>query len=104
MGRESIAAFMPTSFISGGSCAPIENSPPDIQAIPCGAGPGAGVWFGIVDPNATADSTGFGVVRTSVVRRPEYTAQPIAPAKTANPIPANSLPLGLDAMAFEGLD
>src|SRR6266436_467613 len=48
MGRESAVACIPTSFISGGSCAPMENSPPVIQTIPRGALPGAGTIFGIV--------------------------------------------------------
>ena len=39
---------MPTSFMSGEVCAPIENSPPGIHTIPCGALPGAGAGFGTV--------------------------------------------------------
>src|SRR3954451_8964261 len=41
MGRASWVAFMPTSSMSGGSLAPIENSPPGIQTMPAGAVAGA---------------------------------------------------------------
>src|SRR5579862_8038933 len=41
MGRASLVAFIPTSSMSGGSLAPIENSPPGIQTIPSGGDPGA---------------------------------------------------------------
>src|SRR6185437_13869589 len=41
---------MPTSFMSGGSCAPIENSPPGIQTISGGFSPGAGAVLGLVGP------------------------------------------------------
>src|SRR5258707_1373343 len=50
MGRESPVAFMPTIFISGGSLAPMENSPPGIHAMPAGAAPGAAVEFRTVGP------------------------------------------------------
>ena len=33
---ESLVACMPTSFMWGASCAPIENSPPGIHTMPCG--------------------------------------------------------------------
>src|SRR5215475_2916508 len=39
---------MPTSFMSGGSSAPMENSPPGIHTIPAGALPGAESEFGVV--------------------------------------------------------
>ena len=47
---------MPTSFMSAptGSAAPIENSPPGIQIIPTGAGPGGAGAFGTVGSNASA--------------------------------------------------
>ena len=33
----------------------MENSPPGIQAIPAGTGPGAALWFGIVGSNPELD-------------------------------------------------
>ena len=55
MGRESVVACIPTaSFMSGGSCAPMENSPPGIQTMPSGASPGGGVLFSTVGRNAGA--------------------------------------------------
>src|SRR5271157_264208 len=50
MGRASWVAFMPTGFMSGGSLAPMENSPPGIQTMPGGGEPGAGVLFALVGP------------------------------------------------------
>src|SRR5271165_995183 len=50
MGRASFVAFMPTSSMSGGSFAPIENSPPGIHAIPAGAGVGAFAVLATVGP------------------------------------------------------
>src|SRR5215471_8739940 len=52
MGRASSVAFMPTSSISGGSPAPMENSPPGIQTIPSGARRGAGSRFSTVGWNS----------------------------------------------------
>src|SRR5215469_5706394 len=57
MGRESLVAFIPTSSMSGGSCAPMENSPPGIQTIPTGACEGAGAEFGTVGRNMPTGST-----------------------------------------------
>src|ERR1700704_3543342 len=48
MGRESVVACMPTSFMSGASCAPMKNSPPVIHAIPSGVLSGVGAAFGTV--------------------------------------------------------
>src|SRR5215471_14298903 len=53
MGRESRVAFMPASSGPGGSPAPMENSPPGIQTIFGGAGPGGGVLLGTVGLKAT---------------------------------------------------
>ena len=47
-----LLASMPTeSFTSGGSWAPMENSPPRIQTMPLGAGPDGGVVFSMVGSN-----------------------------------------------------
>ena len=54
MGLASSVAFMPTSSTSGGSFAPIENSPPGIQTIPTGAGPGAAAGVGTVGAKVLA--------------------------------------------------
>src|SRR5579885_945491 len=51
MGRESTVAFIATLPMSGGSCAPIENSPPGIQTIPAGACERAGTGLGTVGRN-----------------------------------------------------
>src|SRR5215467_2233219 len=51
MGRESRVAFMPASSEPGASAAPIENSPPWIQTILGGAGPGGGVLSDTVGAN-----------------------------------------------------
>src|SRR5579862_6685476 len=82
MGRESVVACMPTMFISGGSWAPMENSPPGIQTIPLGAGPGAGCLFGTVGPNATpVPGAGFAPATTEEERKRTET---IANNKEAN--------------------
>ena len=39
------------SWVSDGTCAPIENSPPGIDTIPSGAGPGAERLFSTVGRN-----------------------------------------------------
>src|SRR5580700_3311383 len=39
---------MPTASFAGGSCAPMENSPPGIHAIPGGAEPAGGFLFSTV--------------------------------------------------------
>ena len=56
MGRESVVCFIPTRSISGGSAAPIENSPPGIQTMPTGAGRGAVIACGMVGPKIAADA------------------------------------------------
>src|SRR5580698_3942509 len=43
---------MPTSSPSGGSLAPMENSPPGIQAMPLGIFAGGGPGFGTVGPKS----------------------------------------------------
>src|SRR5678815_647918 len=46
-----VACMPTTSLISGGSCAPMENSPPGIQTMPSGAGPGGRVALSTVGTN-----------------------------------------------------
>src|SRR5436189_2198857 len=58
MGRESRVAFIPTSSIPGGSCAPIENSPPGIHAMPSGATKDGGCGLGIVSAKLPTESAG----------------------------------------------
>src|SRR5215469_8912228 len=60
MGRESLAACMPTSPSLGESATPIENSPPGSQTIPVGACLGAGAVFGTVGPKPLVAVTGEG--------------------------------------------
>src|SRR5215469_13918269 len=60
MGRESLAACMPTSPSLGESAAPIENSPPGIQTIPVGACLGAAAVFGTVGPKPLVAVAGEG--------------------------------------------
>ena len=50
MGRASFVAFMPTSSMSGGSFAPMENSPPGIHTIPAGVFAGGTSLLGTVGP------------------------------------------------------
>src|SRR5258707_14866399 len=66
MGRESVVACMATSFMSGASCAPMENSPPGIHAIPCGDGAGTGVVLGMVGPKTETSAA-------SIIRWPAST-------------------------------
>src|SRR5262244_815120 len=56
MGRASTAACMPTGFMSGGSCAPIENSPPGIQTMPSGGWEGACEELGTVGRNSPTEA------------------------------------------------
>src|SRR5580765_2693960 len=79
MGRASVVAIIPTSFMSGGSCAPMENSPPAIHTIPWGAGPGGVPGLGIVGPNAVAEG---GEEACAEARLREYRVQPAAQATT----------------------
>ena len=66
-------AFIPTPFMSGGSAAPMENSPPAIQTMPWGAGPGGVAGLEMVGPNhALADEE---PACTAVAVRCEYTDQ-----------------------------
>src|SRR5947208_5978927 len=58
MGRESVMASMATSFKSGASCAPIENSPPGIHAMSSGALTGSETVFGMVG-RKFASASGF---------------------------------------------
>src|SRR5271156_1744833 len=55
MGRESCVACMPTwsCSMSGGSCAPMENSPPGINTMPGWALPGESVLLGTVGAKDT---------------------------------------------------
>lgn len=58
---------MPTSFMSGESCAPMENSPPGIQTIPSGALSGGKLSFSMLGAKeafeAEALMLGDGVAR-----------------------------------------
>src|SRR5215468_2687756 len=54
-------AFRPTLSMSGGSDAPMENSPPGIQAMPSGVRPGAVSRFGTVGPKLAAAELNRGV-------------------------------------------
>src|SRR5271157_3381888 len=71
MGRASSVAFMPTSSMSGGSLAPMENSPPGIHTIPAGGKFGALDGLEIVGPNIAAAGEGGGApaLAVSVTRR-----------------------------------
>jgi len=62
------------SFMCGGSCAPLENSPPGIHTIPSGAGPGAGLRFSTVCMKAggLSRSTAVGFARSA--RQPNAAA------------------------------
>ena len=54
IGRESAVCFIPTSSISGGSLAPIENSPPGTHTIPSGAFADGFASFSTVGSNVAA--------------------------------------------------
>jgi hypothetical protein len=47
---------MPASSVAGGSTAPMANSPPEIQTIPCGEAAGPRSGLGIVGPKAAASA------------------------------------------------
>jgi hypothetical protein len=86
MGRESVVARIPTMSMSGGSAAPIENSPPGIHTMPRGAGAGAGRVFGTVGANAAPGlARELELARTEVVSGRRTTAQRMAEASEKNP-------------------
>src|SRR4051812_40112848 len=79
---------MPTSFISGGSLAPIENSPPGIQAIPSSAAAGDGALFATVGSNETGAVTVRGA--SAAVVALEYAIQAPAAPRNTNSMPTAS--------------
>src|SRR5688572_14451755 len=52
----------PSQAHATGSSEPMENSPPGIQTMPSGAGPGAGAVTAIVGPKGAAAGAGVGEV------------------------------------------
>src|SRR5262245_26728888 len=83
IGRASSVACMPTTFMSGGSVAPIENSPPGIQTIPGGAGAGGGIGFAIVAVKLAAGVIVDGTDGAAVLRFLMENAQPATISGTA---------------------
>src|SRR5215510_2810608 len=79
---------MPTSFASipCGAAAPIENSPPGIQTIPSGAGPGGVTAFATVGMNVDVVAGGDGAasgVAAGAGDLPRTTAIAVTPATAA---------------------
>ena len=75
---------MPASVVAGGSIAPMENSPPEIQTIPCGGGAGCLVGLGIVGPKA-AKASAIGWLASTLLageRRDESNTATATVAKT----------------------
>src|SRR5262245_27959202 len=80
MGRASAMGSWPPCSIPRGSAAPIENSPPGIQAMPAGAGPGGAATAGTVAVNTgpagagveegCADTLGAGRLQAAEIVRP----------------------------------
>src|SRR5260370_21758581 len=66
MGRESLLARMPKSCMAGASCAPMENSPPGIHAIPSGVPSGVGAAFDTVGRKFTLLGAGSGADAATV--------------------------------------
>src|SRR5271169_4379680 len=66
MGRASSVAFIPTSSMSGGSLAPMENSPPGIHTMPAGGKFVALDGLEMVGPNITAAGEGGGELALAV--------------------------------------
>jgi len=81
---------MPTlSLMFGGSCAPIENSPPGIQIIPSGVEPEGRPLFSTVEAKVGATEAGVGVegCAASVSWLPAHPAT----LKIASPTPAETI-------------
>src|SRR5262252_9304286 len=80
---------MPTSSMSGGSFAPIENSPPGIQTMASGLFSGGGAVLTIVGSNDGADGATSSVDRSvESPRRQAAAVQPLTAISSAAPIPS----------------
>jgi hypothetical protein len=76
-------------LMSGGSCAPIENSPPGIQTIPSGIDPEGRALFSTVGAKVGATEAEVGLEGCP----PSVSWLPAHPAtlKTASPTPAKAI-------------
>src|SRR5262245_11024823 len=101
MGRASSVACMPTASMSGGSLAPIENSPPGIHAMPDGGNADAGTVFAIVASKDIGGATAAAGA-AAVARFLAYNTQPAtAKSSTAAEIgrPSRHASIGLATAA-----